>query len=80
MVYTTGRIVFWCIPVFFVLVFLRSFWRFGVLALLGEVRGLSACFACVCLFCTCWFCHFSLLLGKRGWLRFEVVALPGLFY
>ena len=25
------------------------------------------------------FCHFSLLLGVGGWLRFVIVALPGLF-
>ena len=26
------------------------------------------------------FCHFSLPLGVGGWLRFVIVALPGLFY
>ena len=26
------------------------------------------------------FCHFSLFLGIGGWLRFVIVALPGLFY
>ena len=26
------------------------------------------------------FCHFSLPLGVEGWLRFVIVALPGLFY
>ena len=25
-------------------------------------------------------CHFSLSLGVGGWLRFVIVALPGLFY
>ena len=48
---------------------------------LGE-EGASLCVsrAFVCLFCTCYFCHFSLPLGVGGWLRFVIVALPGLFY
>ena len=25
-------------------------------------------------------CHFSLPLGVGGWLRFVIVAIPGLFY
>ena len=26
------------------------------------------------------FCHFSVPLGVGGWLRFVIVAFPGLFY
>ena len=40
------------------------------------------CFSCICLF-VCFvcvsFCHFSLPLGVGGWLRFVIMALPGLF-
>ena len=35
---------------------------------------LFVCFVHVC------FCHFSLPLGVGGWLRFVIVAIPGLFY
>ena len=47
------------------------------------------CFSCICCFFFCFvlfcfvrvsFCHFSLPLGVGGWLRLEIVALPGLIY
>ena len=47
-----------------------------VITSLGE-EGAGRAF--VCLFSTCYFCHFSLPLGVGGWLRFVIVALPGLF-
>ena len=52
-----------------------------VITSLGEDgTGLCASRAFVCLFCTVSFCRFSLPLGVGGWLRFIIVALPGLFY
>ena len=33
----------------------------------------------VCLFCMRYFVRLSLRLGVMGWLRFVIVALPGLF-
>ena len=61
----------------FVLVFLRSFWHCGHLD--WGRAGLCASRALVCLFCACWF-FFSFPLGVEGWLRFVIVALPGLFW
>ena len=43
-----------------------------------EIAGLCASHALVC-FVRVSFCHFSLPLGVRGWLRFVIVSLPGLF-
>ena len=43
-----------------------------------EGAGLCASRAFVC-FVRVSFCHFSLPLGLVGWLRFVIVALPGLF-
>ena len=44
-----------------------------------EGDGLCASRAFVC-FVRVSFCHFSLPLGVGGWLRFVIVALPGLFF
>ena len=49
-----------------------------IISLGNEEAGLCAFRAFVCLFCTCYF--FSVPLGVSGWLRFVIVALPGLFY
>ena len=50
-----------------------------VITSLGEEgAGLCASRAFVC-FVRVSFCHFSLPLGVGGWLRFVIVALPGLF-
>ena len=43
-----------------------------------EGAGLCASRVYVC-FVRVSFCHFSLGLGVGGWLRFVIVALPGLF-
>ena len=52
-----------------------------VITSLGEEgAGLCASRAFVCFFVHVSFCHFSLPLGAGGWLRFVIVALPGLFY
>ena len=48
-----------------------------------EGAGLQCiCFSCICLFVlhVFVFCPFSLPLAVRGWLRFVIVALPGIFY
>ena len=45
-----------------------------------EGAGLYPSRAFVCLFCTYSFCNFSLPLGVGGWMRFVIMALPGLFY
>ena len=58
-----------------------------VISSLGEegaglcVSRASVFFFCF-FFCTCCFFifHFSLRLGVGGWLRFVIVALPGLLY
>ena len=52
-----------------------------VITSLGEEgAGLCASRAYICLFVLyVSFCHFSLPLGVVGWLRFVIVALPGLF-
>ena len=44
-----------------------------------EGAGLYAIRAFVCCFVRASFCPFSLALGVGGWLRFVIVALPGLF-
>ena len=45
-----------------------------------DGAGLCASRAFVLLFLLVSFCHFSLSLGVGGWLRFVIVALPGLLY
>ena len=52
-----------------------------VITSLGEELGSwSVCFSCICLFVLyVSFCHFSLPLGVGVWLRFVIVAFPGLF-
>ena len=54
-----------------------------VITWLGE-EGAGLCasraFVCCCCCLRVSFCHLSLPLGVRDWLRFVIVALPGLFY
>ena len=78
MVYTTDASFFKVFPCFLSSCF---FILFGiVITSLGEEgAGLCASRAFVC-FVRVRFCHFSLPLGVGSWLRFVIVALPGLFH
>ena len=78
-VYTTERFMFWGLPVLFVLVFLHSFWHCDHLTWGGWGAGLCDSRAFVC-FVRVGLCSFSLPLSVGDWLRFVIVALPGLFY
>ena len=52
-----------------------------MIASLGEEgAGLCAFVHLFVCFVRISFCQFSLPLGVGGWLRFVIVALPGLFY
>ena len=46
---------------------------------LGEERANLSAFRTFYQFVLVWFCRFSLPLGVREGLRFEIVAFPGLF-
>ena len=78
MVCAAGRFMFWGFPMLFVLVFLRSFWRCNRLAL-GGVGQVSVLLVRLFVsFLRVGFCPFPLHLGVGRWLRFVIVALPGL--
>ena len=81
-VYTTWCVMFYSPALLFVLVSLHQIIPFSiVITSIGEEgAGLYASLEFVCLFCTCLFlCLFSSS-WCRGWLRFVIVTLPGLFY
>ena len=66
-----------CLVCFFVLVLVGPF---GVaVASLGEERANLGAFRVFARFVLVWFCRFPLLLDVWEWLRFVIVALPGLF-
>ena len=52
----------------------------NVITSLGEAGAVCASVHLFVCFVRVSFCHFSLPLGVGGWLRFVIVALPGLFY
>ena len=46
---------------------------------LGEERANLSAFRTFVRFVLVWICRFPLPLGVRSWLRFVIMALPGLF-
>ena len=77
MVYSTRLFVLCLTLCHFVLVFFRPF-SIAITSLREERANLSA-FRTFVRFVLVWICRFSLPLGVWEELRFEIVALPGLF-
>ena len=77
MVYSTRRFVVCLSVCHFVLVFFSPF-SIAITSLGEEGANLSA-FRTFVRFVLVWICRFPLPLGVWEWLRFVIVALPGLF-
>ena len=77
MVYSTRRFVVCLTMCHFVLVFFSPFSI--AITSLGEERANLSAFRTFVRFVLVWICRFSLPLGVWEGLRFEIVALPGLF-
>ena len=76
-VYSTRRFVLWLTSCYFVLVFFSPF--IIAITLLREERANLSALRTFVRFVLVWFCRFPLHLGVWEWLRFVIVALPGLF-
>ena len=77
MVYSTRRFVVCLSVCHFVLVFFSPFCI--AITSLGEERANLSVFRTFVRFVLVWICRFPLPLGVWEWLRFVIVALPGLF-
>ena len=77
MVYSTRRF-FLCLTLCYFVLVLFSPFSIAITSL-GEERANLSAFRTFYRFVLVWFCRFSLPLGVREGLRFEIVAFPGLF-
>ena len=77
MVYSARRFVACLILCHFVLVFFSPF--FIAITSLGEERANRGAFRMFDRFVLVWICRFPLPLDVWEWLRFVIVAFPGLF-